>query len=79
MSSHGEGSTAGAVAAFVLGGVVGLAVGYPALPAFSGFDTELVGSSPGAVGSALLVGALVVLLLPFVMLALYQTFALLDR
>lgn len=79
MSTTASRSSAGGVAAFVLGAVVGLGVGYPALPAFGGFDPQIAGQSPGAVGTVLLVGALAVLVLPIVMMALYQGFSLLDR
>lgn len=79
MSATSRSSTAGGVVAFVLGAVVGLGVGYPALPGFGGFDPQIAGQSPGAVGTVLLVGALVVLVLPIVMMALYQAFSLLDQ
>lgn len=79
MSTTGQRSSAGGVAAFVLGAVVGLGVGYPAVPAFAGFDAGLGAQSPGTVGTVLLVGALVVLVLPIVMMVLYQAFALVDR
>lgn len=79
MSSTGQQSSASAVVAFLVGAMVGLAAGYPALPAFGGFEAGYQGGSPGPVGSVLLVGALAVLLIAIMIAVLYQLYAWRDR
>lgn len=79
VSSTAARSGTGGAVAFVLGAVVGAAVAYPALPSVGGFEPGQVWQDPGTTGSVLLVGALAVLVLPIVMMVLYQAFALLDR
>lgn len=71
----------GAIVAFLVGILVGLALGYPALPTAEsgGFSVSFAGATVGPVGTVLLAGALAVLLVPLGMMALYQVFSLLDR
>lgn len=67
----------GTAVALALGSLVGIALAAPALP--PGLSLRLGGTSIGTVGTAMLVGALAVVLLPIGILALYQVFALMDR
>lgn len=67
----------GTAVALALGALVGVALATPALPEVT---TLRVGDTTfGTVGTAMLAGALAVVLLPLGIITLYQVFALVDR
>jgi hypothetical protein len=69
---------AGVAVALLLGAGVGVVLAVPALPP-GGLTLSVGGFTLDTVGTVLVVSALSVLLLPLVLMTLYQLFALADR
>lgn len=67
----------GTAVALVLGALVGIALATPALPDSAAL--RVGDTSFGVVGTAMLAGALAVVLLPLGIVTLYRVFALVDR
>lgn len=67
----------GTAVALVLGALIGIALATPALPESAAL--RVGDTSFGTVGTAMIAGALAVVLLPLGIITLYQVFALVDR
>lgn len=77
MNRQETGDPLGTAVALVLGALVGIALVTPALPESAAL--RVGNTSFGTVGTAMIAGALAVVLLPLGIITLYQVFALVDR